>query len=458
MRHLKYLIGLLAILCCASFAFGQNVVTGKYKGHIVKMKYYKGSPDDIQYLEYGLVTELNKTITRLENEKASLQKELNKLKGKPSKTDDDIQRQLLIQERDLLANERTIDSLNSQLEAYRKSLAQRETELNDSLRILRGQLTAALTSQKQKEQKSKEPKQKVQKQKEQKPKETVTLSSGGPYFGVGYSVGMPFVFNSLLNQKTDTEQPVWNRRVTFSHQVGLYFGSRSLVKKGSLSLGIGLEYSRLKFAAGIGQLSETLPNATDSDQCNYTAHLSYRNVEESATLHYLSIPLTLSVGQPHTDRISGYLHFTLVPSFCVASSLSASGYYSHEGHYTDLYGNPVELTLADFSPLGFGHDRLIDNNGRVAELNRFLLEGRIAGGIYLPLCRVQQGETSHWAVKLGVKMDFAITTVAKGLSDDALLPDATYRLNQYNLLSGKGCRFVNPGLEVGIMYIFGTKN
>ena len=82
MRCLKYAIGLLSLLCCVNILLGQNVVTGKYKGHVVKMKYYKGSPDDIQYLEYGLVTELNKTVSRLEKEKSSLQKELNKLKGK----------------------------------------------------------------------------------------------------------------------------------------------------------------------------------------------------------------------------------------------------------------------------------------------------------------------------------------------------------------------------------------
>ena len=91
-------------------------------------------------------------------------------------------------------------------------------------------------------------------------------------------------------------------------------------------------------------------------------------------------------------------------------------------------------------------------------MNRFLLAGRLAGGIYLPLCRVQQGKTSPWVVKLGVKVDFAITPVSKGLPEDEHLPGATYRLNQYNLLSGKGCRFINPGLEVGIMYIFGIKN
>lgn len=435
MRYLKCILVLLLCLCCLNVVLGQTEVTGKYKGHIVKMKYYRGSPDDIQYLEYGLVTDLNKQIKKLEGDIAKMEKELKKLKGKSSASnDDDLERQLLIKERDLLACERSVDSLKRRVVAVRDSLVARENMLNDSVRALHAQLDEARKTGFR------------------------TFSPGGPYFGVGYSIGMPLIFSSLLNQKMDSGESVWKRRVTFSHQVGIYWGSRSLVKKGSLSLGIGLEYSRLKFAAGIGQLSDTVRQATDSDQCNYTAFLSYRNVEESATLHYISIPLTLSFGQPYRDRISGYAQITLTPSFCIGSSLSASGNYSHKGYYSDLYGNSVNLTLDNFSALGFGPNRQVSDCGKTAEINRFLLTGRLAGGIYLPMCRVQQGKTSPWVFKLGVKMDFAITPVAKGMSDDTMLPEATYRLNQFNLMSGDGCRFVSFGLEAGIMYVFGNKN
>ena len=62
MRYLKCILVLFPCLCCWNVVLGQTEVTGKYKGHIVKMKYYRGSPDDIQYLEYGLVTDLNKQI------------------------------------------------------------------------------------------------------------------------------------------------------------------------------------------------------------------------------------------------------------------------------------------------------------------------------------------------------------------------------------------------------------
>ena len=422
MNRLRCILWIIPFLCCVNILIGQNVVTGKYKGHIVKMKYYKGSPDDIQYLEYGLVTELNKTISKLESEKSSLQKELNKLKGKStSKTDDSVQLQLLIQERDLLARERTIDSLNSRVEV-----------LNDSLQLLQNRMNTREYISNRKER---------------------SLSAECSHICISYSMGIPLLFSPILNQKDNSEQSVWNRRMTLSHQVGIYWGSRSLARNGSLSLGIGLEYSWMRFAAGIGNFSDTLDNAVDNDNDNYTAYLTYRNVEERATFHYLGIPLTLSIGQPYNDRISGYFQITLVPSFCIASSLNTSGSYDLSGFYREY-----DLTLSNFALLGFGFNKSIGQADENPNVNRFLLTGRLAGGIYLPLCRTQQGKTSPWVVKLGVKLDFSITPVSKGLQDNAPFKDATVYLTQNNFLSRGGSRFLNPALEVGIMYIFGTKN
>ncbi|MBP5495955.1 MAG: hypothetical protein J6X98_02150 [Bacteroidales bacterium] len=420
MRYLRCAIGLLSFLCCVNILLGQNVVTGKYKGHIVKMKFYKGSPDDIQYLEYGLVTELNKTVTRLEKEKSSLQKELNKLKGKTPVQDDSLQMELIIKERDLLARERTIDSLNERVDVISASLQM----LRDSLATLE-KVTPRVRS----------------------------LSADCSHFGVGYSIGIPLAFSTILGQKNVSGQSVWNRRMTLSHQVGIFWGSRSLVRKGSLSLGAGVEYSKMQFAAGAGQTSDTFDNAMDRDQDNYIAYLTGHNMEERATMHYLSIPLTLSVGQPYHDRVSGYFQLAIVPSFCVSSLLNVSGYYDLSGYYPQY-----QLTLSNFESLGFVSDNSIGQMDEALNVNRFLLAGRLAGGIYLPLCRTSQGETSPWVLKLGAKLDFSITPMAKGVHDKAPFQDATAHLNQNNFLASDGCRFLNPALEVGIMYIFGTKN
>lgn len=420
MKNLKCILGILPLLCCANLLMGQNVVAGKYKGHVVKMKYYKGSPDDIQYLEYGLVTELNKTVARLEKEKSSLQKELNKQKGKPVEQDDSLQMQLLIQERDLLARKQTVDSLND-----------RVNRLQDSLRIVQTRLDAEVTTL----------------------PERRSLSAECSQIGIGYSVGIPLIFGSVLYQKDASGHSLWNRRMTLSHQLGIYWGSRSFIRNGSLSLGIGLEYSRMRFAAGMGNVSNTFDNAVDIDNDPYTAYLTYRNVEVNATLHYLGLPLTLSVGQPYNDRISGYFQLTLVPSFCMSSSLNASGSYDLAGYYPQY-----DLLLEDFEDLGFRPNGSVDQRNESVSVNRFLLTGRLAGGIYLPLCRTQHGKTSPWAVKLGIKLDFSITPVAKGENENASFRDATAYLTQNNFLSGVGCRYLNPALEVGIMYVIGTKN
>ena len=279
-----------------------------------------------------------------------------------------------------------------------------------------------------------------------------SLSADCSHIGLSYSFGVPLMFSPVMSQKDGLGQKIWSRQMTFAYQVGFYWGSRSLVNNGSLSLGVGIEYSRMRFAAGIGYLSDILDGAVDRDNDLYTAYLTYKNVEETATLHYLGIPLTLSIGQPYHDRISSYAQITLVPSFCLSSSFSVSGFYDHEGYYSAM-----DLTLSDFQSLGFGHNMSLGNKENL-DVNRFLLTGRVAGGIYLPLCQTQKGKTSPWVVKLGVKLDFSITSMAKSLPEEASFPNATYRLNQYNLMSSDVCRFVNPGLEVGIMYIVGTKS
>ena len=431
MKYLKFLVGFLLLFGAAGSLVAQTVVTGKYNGYVVKMKYYKGNPDLIQQLEYGLVNELNNTISKLKSEKSSLQKELNKLKGVPAQSnsgsDDSLQLRMLILERDLLSREKRIDSLNKRVEA-----------LNDSLLSFRRKLAVKETNL---------------------PVPARSFSAGCPHFGIGYRIGIPLFFSPIFSQKDASGQAIWNRRITLSHQVGLYWGSRSLVKNGSLSLGLGLEYSRLRFSAGIGHLSETLDGAVDADQCNYTAFLTYDNVVESATLHYINIPLTLSIGQPYNDRISGYFQLTLAPSFCVSSTLSATGYYSLAGHYSQISNTEVSLYLDDFQPLGFGSDLDLTKreSEKEASVNRFVLLGRISGGVYFPLCNLRKEKTSQWAFKLGVNLDMALTPVSKQLDADPSFPDATYRLDQCNLLSVKACRFVNPSLEIGIMYIIKSK-
>ena len=90
---------------------------------------------------------------------------------------------------------------------------------------------------------------------------------------------------------------------------------------------------------------------------------------------------------------------------------------------------------------------------KVADVSRFLLSGRLSAGFYVPFCNLRKKNICNCIFKFGVNVDFTFTTVAKEMASEASMSDAVYRLNQYNLLTGHGCRFVNPGLEVGLIYI-----
>lgn len=443
MKKISVFLPLIILFGLINQLTAQKVVVGKYKGKTVKMRYVPGNTrDDIEYLEYDGV-ELTKKISDLNSQIADLNNQIKSLKSqtpKPPKkdsapkTDTAQERRLWELEGENHRYRSQVDSLEKQVvmlkdsvRFFKESLRKVNHELDSLIRII-----------------------------SDSPGDDVFVdnySQNGPYIGAYYSLGCPWLMNTLVSGKNG-ETPIWNRQMILSHQFGLCWGSRSLLRNGSLSLGAGLEYSCMLFAAGIGQNSYTLDRVVDNDNDLYTAHLTYKNVEEKAILHYLSIPLTLSFGQPHSDRVSGYAQFTLAPSFCLASSLSAEGYYDLEGYYSAW-----DLTLSDFQSLGFGSNKRIKAEDKKAGVSWFLLTGRLAGGVYVPLCRISQGKTSPWIIKLGVKLDYSIIPKAKyDDSSPKSVFNATDYIIQNNFLSRDGCRFLNPGVDVGIMYILGTKS
>jgi hypothetical protein len=226
-----------------------------------------------------------------------------------------------------------------------------------------------------------------------------------------------------------------------------------------MTYGVGLEYSWLKFSAGVGHLEETpfVDQDRDGDTC--TTFLTYNNVTENASLQYLSIPLSFSIGSPRNNRISGYFQVSFVMSILMKSNLAASGNYSLSGQYNTINGNPADVHLYNIPHLGYYTDQSISEYKNEALLNRFLLTGRLSGGAFIPLCNTVKGETSHWVLKFGVNLDMAITRINQKEEDiDYSKSDyetkAKYLLMQNDLLYGSGCRYFNPGLEIGILYIF----
>lgn len=424
MKQIRLLLIVVFLFGAGYCLVAQNVVTGKYKGHLVKMKYYKGNPDDIEYLEYGLVTELKGKISELEGEINTLQKQLKQLQQNIPTDQDTSELQNLILERDLLVKERQIDSLQN----YVKTL-------NDSILLLR---QVAQT---------------------QKVNQTNPGEHLGHSLGAFYRIGTPWVFGSMLAKTTEYGEAFWRRQLTLSHHTGIFWNSASVSKTAAVAFGIGLEYSRIRISAGIGQLYDTIEHAVDADGDTYSARLAFNNVAEKADLHYISIPLALSFGQPRNNRISGYGQISLVPSFLAAVKCSASGSYNCFGHYSELSGQPVDFELDDFDDLGFGSNRDINQRKqeKQASPNRFVFLGRLSGGFYLPLCNIKQGKTSQWVLKMGVNLDLTITAISHETADETF-PEAKYHLDQYNLLTSTGSRFFNPGVEVGLLYIINKKS
>ena len=583
------LTGLFFLSCPA-----QNVVVGKYKGHNVKVRYYKGNPDNIELLEYGLVTELNNKISKLERQVNDLKK---KLAGQPqpgggeTATVMELRAQVWAHEKKIKELRDSIENLNDRmsplvdsilaLNRQNESLAAQvgelqakesekikklkkinfelETQLKEAKEsngTLDGDVkeTTALLAQKrreveqlnadmqslnlQKESLTKtigeneksiaslqkelaearkggtndhallEKLTKIEKQVEdltarnrdltvqvdrmestnrtltennQKLEDqnrilevknralTEVLEKGGVtadpsatcgyghHIGGQYRVGLPQLLNPLLSQEDGQGERIWTKNLTLSHHVGLFYGSASLTKNFPLTIGVGVEYGKVGFAAGIGHLADTIQQAVDADNDAYTAYMSYDNISEKVVLHYVSLPITLSIGQPRTDRITGYGQITLAPSVCVANTLMSTGTYSRAGHYSQLAGCDVDLYLDDMPSLGYGNGYRVSEVQKEVAVSRFVLMGRLAAGVYLPLCNTGKGKTCPCVFKMGVSVDFSLTPIAHELDTEAAMPESMYRLGQYNLLNGKGCRSVNPVLEVGLIYIIEKK-
>lgn len=452
MKQLRLFLLLVALyLGVINPIFAQKVtVSGKLNGVWVTMVYTGSNdethPDKIHSLKYDGV-DLTKKISDMDKQIKSLQGRINELdsqnqkpknKNQGAKTDTAQERRIWELERDIHNYRIQVDFLKEHIQLMRDSIQVLEKSVQlfkDSVESLKNSLLKMTN---------------------------VVVVHSEPFrnqhVGAYYSLGCPWLMNDLLSQNNG-EFPIWNREMTLSHQFGLYWGSRSLLRNFPLSLGVGVEYSRMRFAAGMGHCLKEIDRVdnvaiVDVDNDEYTARLTFLDVKEKATLHYLSIPLTLSFGQPYSDCISGYAQITFAPSVCVSSSLSTAGCYDLEGYYSQW-----DLTLTEFQHLGFGTDQRIKMEKEELNVNRFLFTGRFAGGVYVPLCSTKQHETSSWVLKLGVKLDYSISLAAKQEDKPSqVVFNATDYITQNNFLSGGRFSFLNPGVEVGIMYIFGTKN
>ena len=456
-------IRLLILLSLFSLIFplaaqSDESYTQDYKGHKLSVTYVPARHPKIKYIGYD-GTELTKLLSKLASESAGYKNERDSYKRESATKQEEIERLTAMldsqsqapsqdqaptrnQSSDTKTADTTLISLKRdrlKLEDQRDSLQEQVNLLNDSIHLLNAALGKVYSQQMATFQKT--------------PIPTGTSQHVGAY----YRIGSPLLFNSLLNQKEGSER-FWHRQMTLSHQVGVYWNSASFSDKLPMTYGVGLEYSRMSFSASIDHLSDTLYNQIDNDKDHYTAFLTYNNVNEEATLRYISIPLTFSIGAPRADRISGYFQVSLIPSFLLKDSLSVSGKYSCMGHYDTISNQWVNLNLTNFPDLGFVENQDIGgkrtNNSKV--MNRVVFSGRLSGGVYIPLCNTAKGQTSKWVVKLGANLDLSgpYKMRKKIESEPSKINNLDQYLSLYKIFSGSGSWSVNPSLEFGILYMF----
>lgn len=448
MKKIIFLLLIDILFAVVSPLFAQDPVSGSYKGVRIKMRYVKDKlNDDIREVKIDgkdladwlnqlkqLQAQINEKDKDIKNLEAKIQiqsqgygQEDTQIKNQDTKTIDNLRQQndSLLKVKWKLEDQR--DALRDSVQNLEKSVRL----LNDSLEKVNKQLADLLNV-----------------------KPTKNTSS---HVGAYYRIGSPLFFNSLLNQKEGSER-FWHRQMTLSHQIGVYWNSASFSDKLPMTYGVGLEYNRMKFSAGIGQMSDSPYKFMDNDGDSCTAYLTYNNLRETATLHYVSIPLTFSIGAPRADRISGYFQVSLIPSFLLKDSLSVSGKYSCMGHYDTISHQWVNLNLTNFPDLGFVENQDIGgkrtNNSKV--MNRVVFSGRLSGGVYIPLCNTAKGQTSKWVVKLGANIDLSGPyKMRKEIeSEPSKINNLDQYLSLYKIFSGSGSWSVNPSLEVGILYMF----
>ena len=85
MKKITIFLSLAILLGCLGPLAAQKPVAGRYKGHMVKMRYVSGNTrDDIEYLEYDGV-ELTKKISDLNSKIDNLNSQIKKLESQSPK-------------------------------------------------------------------------------------------------------------------------------------------------------------------------------------------------------------------------------------------------------------------------------------------------------------------------------------------------------------------------------------
>ncbi|MFZ4398522.1 MAG: outer membrane beta-barrel protein [Bacteroidales bacterium] len=445
-------IGLLVllILVCIQIQAQEKNVIGKYnKEKNIKITYIPGAKGDIissiLYEGTELKEKLNK-LTTLESEKVKLKNSNDQLLIEKT----NLQNEIKLLKRPIVGGNNN-DSLNliitkkeaeyklliSENEKNIKEINTKEVEIKRLRDELNNNINPGTTTIKEKEKEIERLKKELEIRRVNPIKPNSEIDDyKKSKASVGFTIGSgkPYLSGDLINNS------IWQENNPLSKEFCISYETSQLSTSSPISLSIGLGLSSYKLKAHFSFLKETVNGQTDIDNDTYNAICLYSNVEENISLLYLNLPILFSYGIPRSNKMSLYGKIGITPSFNISNSFEGSGNYNISGYYPEW-----NVLIHDVDALNFSSSSSTYKNVDY-KINKFVLWGNISAGLYLPI----NGDS--WMLKIGVKCDYSITPISKQL-DEIFIKGATYRINQSNMLAGKGTRILSPGFEMSVIYI-----
>jgi hypothetical protein len=211
-----------------------------------------------------------------------------------------------------------------------------------------------------------------------------------------------------------------------------------------LAMGAGLGISYIRESAWLENHSESFL-FKDKDDDNCTVKLDYTDVKESISLTYLDIPVYVEIGRPSRVKISGFAKIGVKASLLMSKKVKGEGTYTSTGFYPEW-----NVTLRNIPELGYyTHENCYQNPDYKA--SPFVLWGSVSGGVNFPFSSVEKNRIANWILRVSAKIDYSLTPISKPLPD-TYFSDASFRLNQSNILGGNGSKILAAGITVGLIY------
>lgn len=190
----------------------------------------------------------------------------------------------------------------------------------------------------------------------------------------GYYLEASPGFSSIKSNNLSSDIWKTESKLGYNFNVGYFYSISPTIK---FKAGIG--FSGYSFGLkGNGEISSTALKDIDND--TYIESLTLSNVNYTINPMYLSIPLTIELGNPNINKIGYYVDLGIEYSLLINENNSASGTYTTKGTYPQ-WG----VTLADIPELGFYTERNIEP-GKYLKKSNYSVKG--GAGITIPLSGV----------------------------------------------------------------------